>query len=68
MPRVTATMLDLSELPPAQRREVRDFVDFLRSKREVARKPVAKHFAKLIDEPLTVDSLHIPSRESLHVR
>jgi len=68
MPRAATTMLDLSELPPAQRREVRDFVDFLMTKRSITRKPVTKHFAKLIDEPLTVDNLHIPSRASLHER
>ena len=68
MPRSATNLLDLSELPASQRREVRDYVDFLRAKRAPSRKPAAKHFAKLIDEPLLVDNLDIPSRESLHER
>lgn len=68
MPRSATNLLDLSELPASQRREVRDFVEFLLSKRATSRKPVAKRFAKLIDEPLIVESLDIPSRESLHER
>lgn len=68
MPRSASNLLDLSELPAPQRRVVRDFVQFLLSKKTATRKPVAKRFAKLIDEPLTVDSLQIPSRESLYDR
>jgi hypothetical protein len=68
MPRAATTMLDISELPATQRREVRNFVQFLQSKCAHLRKPAAKRFAKLIDEPLIVDSLDIPSRESLHER
>jgi hypothetical protein len=68
MPRSAANLLDLSELPAPQRREVRDFVEFLLSKRVTPRKPVEKRFAKLIDEPLIVERLDIPSRESLHER
>ncbi len=68
MPRSATNLLDLSELPAPQRREVRDFVQFLLSKRTTVRKPVKKRFSKLIDEPLIVDHLDIPSRESLHDR
>jgi hypothetical protein len=68
MPRSATNMLDLSELPAPQRREVRDFVQFLLSKRATTRKSVAKRFAQLIDKPLTVNSLDIPSRESLYDR
>lgn len=68
MPRSATNLLDLSELPAPQRREVRDFVQFLLSRRATTRKPVTKRFAQLIDKPLTVDSLDIPSRESLYDR
>jgi len=62
MPRSAANMLDLSGLPSPQRREVRDFVQFLLSNCAKKQKPVARRFAALIDNPLTVDSLEIPSR------
>ena len=68
MPRSATTMLDLSELPSSQRREVRDFVEFLLARRTAPRKPAPGRFTKLINEPLTVDSLDIPGRESLHER
>jgi len=68
MSRSAANLLDLSELPAPQRREVRDFARFLLSQCATARKPVAKRFAQLIDEPLMVESLEIPSRESLYDR
>ena len=68
MPRSATNLLDLSVLPAPQRREVLDFVQFLLSKRAITRKPVAHRFAKLIGEPLIVDSLDIPSRESLYAR
>ena len=68
MPRSATNLLDLSELPAPQRREVRDFVQFLLSKRTATCKPAAKRFAKLINEPLIVNSLDIPNRESLYDR
>lgn len=68
MPRSATNLLDLSALPAPQRREVRDFVQFLLSKRVTTRKPVANRFAKLIGEPLIVEKLDIPSRESLYDR
>ena len=68
MPRSATNMLDLSELSVPQRREVQDFAKFLLLKRSATRKPVTHRFAKLIGEPLIVDSLLIPSRESLHER
>ena len=68
MPRSATNLLDLSELPAPQRREVRDFVQFLLLKRTLTRKPVTNRFAKLIGEPLLVDSLEIPSRDSLYDR
>lgn len=68
MPRSATNLLDLSDLPATQRREVIDFVQFLRSRRASTRKPAAHRFAKLIGEPLIVDSLDIPSRESLYDR
>lgn len=68
MPRSITNMLDLSELSAFQRREVRDFVQFLLSKRTATCTPVTKRFAKLINEPLIVKSLDIPSREYLYDR
>jgi hypothetical protein len=68
MSRSVTNLLDLSELPAPQRREVHDFVQFLLSKRTIPRKPVKNRFAKLIGEPLIVDHLDIPSRESLYDR
>ncbi len=62
MPRSATNILDISELPAPKRREARDFVQFLLSKCEKKRTPVSKRFAVLIDKPLTVESLEIPSR------
>jgi len=68
MPRSAANMLDLSGLPATERREMRDFFQFLLSKCAKKQKPVSRRFVALIDNPLTVDSLEIPSRESLYDR
>lgn len=48
MPRSATNMLDLSELPAPQRREVRDFVQFLLTRQVTTRKPVSSyHFSDL---------------------
>ena len=62
MLRSATNLLDISELPAPKRREARDFVQFLLSKCAKKQTPVAKRFSALIDKPLTVDSLEIPSR------
>jgi hypothetical protein len=43
MPRSTTDLLDLSELPAPQRREMRDFVQFLLTRQAIARKPVTSY-------------------------
>jgi hypothetical protein len=43
MPRSTNDLLDLSGLPAPQRREVRDFAQFLLTRQAITRKPVASY-------------------------
>ena len=43
MPRSTTNLLDLSELPAPQRREVRDFVQFLLTRQAITKKTVASY-------------------------
>ena len=48
MPRSATNLLDLSELPTQQRREVRDFFQFLLSRRtSVEKKSAPYHFSDL---------------------
>lgn len=47
MPRPATNLLDLSELPAPQRREVRDFVQFLLSKRTAVKHVSSYRFSDL---------------------
>lgn len=47
MPRSVSNLLDLSELPAPQRREVRDFVQFLLTRRAAGIRETSYHFSDL---------------------
>ena len=67
MPRSSTNMLDLSELPAPQRREVRDFVQFLLSRRTSAKK--AAHSRTLpiaFETPIQVNEYLKVSRNEIY--
>lgn len=51
MPRSTSNMLDLSELPAPQRREMRDFFQFLLSRRTADKNISSYRFGENRDTP-----------------
>jgi hypothetical protein len=64
MPRSAANLLDLSELPAPQRREVRDFAQFLLSRRTGIKKTAGKRTLPVAFEtPIPVDEYLKVSRD-----
>jgi hypothetical protein len=67
MPRSASNLLDLSELPAPQRREVRDFVQFLLSRRTAVKKPAgARTLPVAFETPIQVSEYLKVSRDEIY--
>jgi len=67
MPRSATNLLDLSELPAPQRREVRDFVQFLLSRRTAVKKPAGvRTLPVAFATPIQVDEYLKVSRNEIY--
>jgi hypothetical protein len=60
--------IDLSVLSAEARKELIDFYQFLVGKYGRARARKAKRFQNLVERPLRVKNIVIPTREQLHER
>lgn len=67
MPRSTTTMLDLSELPAPKRREARDFVQFLLSRRSGAKKAIrTRTLPEAFQTPIQVSEYLKVTRDEIY--
>lgn len=67
MPRSASNLLDISELPAPQRREIRDFFQFLLSRRTAAKKPAGtRKLPAAFETPIQVNEHLKLSRNEIY--